>query len=60
MFEMDIRRIQACIDCNDYFGALEYAFLLKDNYTDKNKHYFEEIIKYVKDDSYEKLLINYS
>lgn len=56
MFEIDVRRIQACIDYKDYFGALEYAFLVKDNYTEKNKHYFEEIIKYVKDGSYEEII----
>lgn len=56
MFNTDIRRIKACIDYKDYFSALEYALLVKDNYTDKNKHYFEDIIKYVKEGSYEKII----
>lgn len=56
MFKTDVRRIESCIYYKDYFSALEYAILVKDNYIDENKFYFEQIIKYIKDGSYEKII----
>lgn len=48
MFKIDLKRIKACIDHDDYFSALEYAILVKNNYTDKEKSFFEDIIKNLK------------
>lgn len=48
MFEIDIRRIRACIDHKDYYSALQYAILVKDNYVSSEKKYFEMIIKNIK------------
>lgn len=56
MFEIDSRRIKACIEHKDYFSAVEYAILVKNNYLDKNKNFFENVIKYVGNGSYEKLI----
>ena len=52
MFEEDIKKIKACIEYNDYYSAMEYAILVKDNYKDNQKRCFENIIKYVKSGHY--------
>ena len=48
MFEIDKNRIKVCIEHDDYFSALEYAMLVKDNYKSKEKGYFGNIIKNIK------------
>ena len=48
MFEIDIRRIRACIDHKDYYSALQYAILVKDRYVKSEKECFEMIIKNIK------------
>ena len=48
MFETDIERIKACILYEDYYSAMEYAILVKDKYENKEKEYFENVIKLVK------------
>ena len=52
MFEMDIKRIKACINHKDYFSALEYAILIKDRYVGREKNYFEDTIKRIKAGEY--------
>lgn len=52
MFEKDVKRIEACIEYNDYYSAMEYAILVKEKYKDNKKRYFENIIEYVKNGSY--------
>lgn len=48
MFKEDVRRIKACIEYKDYYSALQYGILIKDNYKDKERIYFEDIIKNIK------------
>lgn len=48
MFEKDVKRIKACINHKDYYSALEYAILVKDRYVNREKNYFEDIIKGIK------------
>lgn len=48
MFSKDKKRIITCIEREDFYSALEYANLVKDKYTDREKLYFENIINYVK------------
>lgn len=48
MFEIDKKRIKVCIEHDDYFSALEYAILVKNNYTNKERGFFEDIIKNVR------------
>lgn len=48
MFEIDIKRIRACIDHKDYYSALQYAILVKHNYVSSERKYFEMIIKNIK------------
>lgn len=52
MFEVDKRRIEACIEYKDYYSALEYSILVKDKYKNKEKNFFERIIKSVKRGEY--------
>lgn len=42
MFEIDKKRIKACIEHDDYFSALEYAILVKDNYGKREKSVLKE------------------
>lgn len=48
MFEIDRKRIEACIYYKDYYSALLYSMLIKDNYEDKERDYIENIIKKIK------------
>ena len=32
MFDEDVNRIKVCLEHNDYYSAMEYAMLVKDNY----------------------------
>lgn len=52
MFEIDKRRIEACIEYKDYYSALEYSILVKDKYMCKEKSFFEKIIRHVKRGEY--------
>lgn len=54
MFGKDVKRIMACIEHNDFYSAMEYAQLVEKNYTDKQKIYFQNIIKTVKREGYYK------
>ncbi len=54
MFQIDRNRIKVCMDYDDYFSALEYAILVKELYKDREKSYFEEIIKEIKSGAYKK------
>lgn len=54
MFIKDIERIRICILYNDYYSALEYAILVKDNYLEERK-YFNYIISCIKTAKYEEL-----
>lgn len=58
MFQIDRNRIKVCIDYDDYFSALEYAILVKELYKDREKSYFEEIIKKIKSGAYKKIRLN--
>lgn len=58
MFEKDVKRIKACIDYKDYYSALEYAILVKDRYVDREKNYFEEIIKRIKIGNYNRVRLD--
>lgn len=55
MFEIDKKRIEACIKYKDYYSALEYAILVKDKYISNEKSFFERIIRYVKSGEYYKI-----
>ena len=57
MFGKDVKRIIACIEHEDFYSAMEYAQLVKDNYTNKQKKYYEDIIKTVKCEGIIKLKI---
>lgn len=48
MFEKDLKRIRACVEYEDYYAAMKYASLVKDNYESREKSYLEDIIKYIK------------
>ena len=48
MFETDIKRINACLAYRDYYSALQYAILVKDRYVQREKEFFDKIIKSVK------------
>ncbi len=48
MFEEDLKKIKACIEYEDYYSALEYAILIKDNYKNKEREYFENMIRNIK------------
>lgn len=58
MFEKDVKRIKACIEYKDYYTALEYAILIKENYKSQEKEYFENIIKHIKLGDYNKVGID--
>lgn len=55
MFEIDKRRIEACLEYKDYYSALEYAILVKDKYISNEKSFFEKIIIHVKSGEYYKI-----
>ena len=55
MFKKDVFRIISCIEYEDYSSAMQYAILIKDYYENEEKDFFEQIIKYVKSGSYEKI-----
>lgn len=55
MFEIDKRRIKACIEYKDYYSALQYAILIKENYIDTEKECLKNIIKNIKTGNYKKL-----
>ena len=55
MFNEDIKRIKACIKYKDYYSALEYTILIKENYINIEKQYFEKIIKNIKQGNYKKI-----
>lgn len=55
MFEIDKKRIEACIEYKDYYSALEYSILVQDKYKNKEKNFFERIIKSVKSGEYYKI-----
>lgn len=55
MFKEDLKRIKACIEYEDFYSALEYAILIKNSYDDKEKEYFENIIKCIKLGKYKKI-----
>ncbi len=55
MFEKDIKRIKACMEYKDYYSALQYASIMKENYKDKERVYLEEIIKDIKEGDYNKI-----
>lgn len=55
MFNEDVNRIKVCLEHNDYYSAMEYAMLVKDNYKNEERKYFEKVIKYVKVGDYKKL-----
>ena len=52
MFNEDVNRIKVCLEHNDYYSAMEYAMLVKDNYKNEERKYFEKVIKYVKEGDY--------
>ncbi len=55
MFDEDVNRIKVCLEHNDYYSAMEYAMLVKDNYKNEERKYFEKVIKYVKAGDYKNL-----
>lgn len=55
MFEIDKRRIKACIEYRDYYSALQYAILISKKYEKVEKEFFKNIIKNIKRGNYEKL-----
>ena len=55
MFNEDVNRIKVCLEHNDYYSAMEYAMLVKDNYKNEERKYFEKVIKYVKEGDYKNL-----
>lgn len=52
MFEIDKRRIEACLQYKDHFCALEYALFVKDKYLNKEREFFEKIIESIKKGEY--------
>ncbi len=56
MFVEEIKRIKACIEYQDYYSAMEYAILVKDNYKNKEKNCLDNIIKDIKEGNYEKVI----
>lgn len=48
MFEIDKKRVNACIEFDDYYSAMEYSLLVVDNYEKGEREFFENIIKLVK------------
>lgn len=55
MFKKDVERIIACIKHEDFYSAMEYAIFIKDKYNNKEKEYFENIIKSVKSGDFNKI-----
>lgn len=56
MFEIDLKRIKACIYYEDYYSALIYINLILENYTiEEHKQYFYVIIKMIKTGNYDGL-----
>ena len=58
MFEIDVKRVKACIEYKDYYSAMEYSLLVKDKYIGEEKYIFEEIIKNVKIGEYTKIRLD--
>lgn len=54
-FQIDKKRVKACIEYKDYYSAMEYSILVKDLYKNKDKELFEELIKLIKNGHYEKI-----
>lgn len=54
-FQIDKKRVKACIEYKDYYSAMEYSILVKDLYKNKDKELFEELIKLIKNGNYEKI-----
>ncbi len=55
MFEIDVKRIEACISHKDYYSAAEYSMMVKEKYTEEKRLFFETIIKEVQSGEYEKI-----
>ena len=55
MFEEDVKRINSCIQHDDYYSAMEFAILIKNNYKNKERNYLENIILNIKSGNYEKI-----
>lgn len=55
MFRIDVKRIKACIEHEDYYAALLYINLIIENYTNEQKAFFELIRKNIKSANYEEI-----
>lgn len=53
ILEVDKKRVKACIEYKDYYSAMEYSMLVKDIYNNKEKEFFEILIKLIKNGDYE-------
>ena len=53
IIEVDKKRVKACIEYKDYYSAMEYSMLVKDIYNNKEKEFFERLIKLIKNGDYE-------
>lgn len=54
-FKIDKKRVEACIEHNDYYSAMEYSNIAKDFYKNQYKMYFKNLIKLIKNGEYQKI-----
>lgn len=55
MFKIDLKRIKACIEYEDYYSALLYINLIIENYNNEQRLYFEIIRNNIKSSKYEEI-----
>ena len=53
----DIRRLQACLEYEDYSAIVEYIELIKEKYNKEEREVFSNIVSLVKTGNYENISV---